>query len=118
MLEAAKSPFRSSFRDVGVSINECVGTQLVMPGKLYICACLDDATDEDNEFLRNDTRFKTIVDTDRKQGRPFNTIPTTGGMTSSISMTKFLGITRCRVNLMSKSYINKIMAQLSVWTHW
>lgn len=118
MSEAAKSSFRSSFRDVGVSINEYAETQLVTPGRLYICACLDDATDEDNEFLRNDTKFKTIVDTDRKHGQSLNTIPIVGGTTSSISMTKFLGITRYRVNLTSKSYVNNIMAQISVWTKW
>lgn len=118
MSEAAKSSFRSSFRDVGVSINKYAETQLVMPGKLYICACLDDATDEDNEFLRNDARFKTIVDTDRKHGQSAGTTPTMGGTTSSISFTNFLGVTRCRVNLTSKSYVNNIMAQLSAWTKW
>jgi hypothetical protein len=118
MTEAAISPFRSSFRDVGASINKCTGTQLITPCKLYICACLDDATDEDNEFLRNDIRLKTIIDTDRKQGQWSIAMPILGGTTGNIAITKFLGITRCRIRLMSKSYITNIMAQLSVWTKW
>ncbi|THW59688.1 hypothetical protein D6D19_06908 [Aureobasidium pullulans] len=116
MSEAALSPFRSSFRDVGASINQYAGAQLITEGKLYICACLDDATDDDNEFLRNDIRLKTIVDTDRKQHRRFDTMPTTNGATGKLAITKFLGITRCGVSLMSKSYIENIMAQLSTWT--
>ncbi|TIA57802.1 hypothetical protein D6C76_10726, partial [Aureobasidium pullulans] len=116
MSEAALSPFRSSFRDVGASINQYAGAQLITEGKLYICACLDDATDDDNEFLRNDIRLKTIVDTDRKQHRRFDTMPTTNGATGKLAITKFLGITRCGVSLVSKSYIENIMAQLSTWT--
>lgn len=43
-------------------------------------------------------------------------MPTTNGATGKLAITKFLGITRCGVSLMSKSYIENIMAQLSTWT--
>jgi hypothetical protein len=118
MSDATESAFRTSFRDVGASINRYAGTQLITPGKLYICASLDDATDEDNELLRNQIKLKTIIDTKRKQEPQLDATWITGGTTAYIVTTKFLGITRCRINLVSRVYVKNIMAQLSAWTKW
>jgi hypothetical protein len=118
MSEAIRSPFQTSFRDVGASINKNAGTQLITPGKLYICASLDDATDADNELLRHEIKVKTIIDTKRKQEPQLDATWITGGMTANLVTTKFLGVTRCRIKLVTYTYTKKIMAQLSVWTKW
>lgn len=118
MPEAANLPFQSSFRDVCASINEYAGTQLITPGKLYICASLEDATDADNELLRSEIKVKTIIDTKRKQEQQSDATWLTTGPTGKIVTSKFLGITRCRIKLVTYNYAKKIMAQLSVWTKW
>jgi hypothetical protein len=118
MSEAKISSFQTSFRDVGASINKYAGTQLITPGKLYICASLDDATDAENELLRNGIKVKTIIDTKRRQEQQSDTTWLTLGTTGKVVTSKFLGVTRCRVNLVSSVYVKNIMAQLSVWTKW
>jgi hypothetical protein len=101
---------------VAASSNKYAGSQLITPRKLYICASLDDLTNEDNELLRNEIKVKTIINTKCKQEPQLNATWITGGTTANIVTTKFLGFTRCHIKLVTYNYAKKTMAQLSVWT--
>lgn len=109
-------PFLSSLRDVGASINKSVGSKLIATGRLYVSAALDNATDEDNKLLRNDYNLKTIVSTE--QSLDVGAKPTKIGASGSILSSRFLGITRCRINLRSAKYTKNVRARLSCWNVW
>ncbi|KAK6001224.1 hypothetical protein QM012_002555 [Aureobasidium pullulans] len=111
MSNISETPFHSSLRDVGDSINKFAGSELIATGKLYASASLDDATDEDNELLRNEYKLKTMIDTHKSLD--IGTNPT---RTGNMQISKFMGITRCRVDLRSRTYYKNIMARLSMWT--
>lgn len=110
-----KSPFVTTLRDVGVSINKFANHDFITPGRLYVSASLDNATDEDNEILRDEYKLKTIISTDQKLdiGAP-NKIGKGGNVVGS----KFLGVTRCRNNLRSGKYIRDVRARMSLWSTW
>ncbi|KAG9945982.1 hypothetical protein KCU85_g6850, partial [Aureobasidium melanogenum] len=89
MSNTTEPPFLDSLRDVGVSINKSAGRELIPTGKLYISASLENATDEDNNLLRNDYKLKTLIDTYKSLDIGAN--PTRSG---NMLISKFMGITR------------------------
>ncbi|KAH0023892.1 hypothetical protein KCU78_g5262, partial [Aureobasidium melanogenum] len=107
-------PFLSCLRDVGASINRFAGHELITPGKLYVSASLDTASDEDNELLRNGYKPKTLIDTHKSLDMGEN--PTRMGKSGNMQISKFMGITRCRVDLRSPVYYKNVRARLSMWT--
>lgn len=113
MSNTTEPPFLDSLRDVGVSINKSAGRELIPTGKLYISASLENATDEDNNLLRNDYKLKTLIDTYKSLDIGAN--PTRSG---NMLISKFMGITRCRVDLRSPVYYKNVRARFSMWTAW
>lgn len=111
-----ESPFLGSLRDVGASINKYVGCKVIAPGRLYVSASLDNVTDEDNELLRNDFRLRILIDTHKSLD--IGAEPTKIGASGSILSSRFLGITRCRINLRSAKYTKNVRARLSCWNVW
>ncbi|KAG9693448.1 hypothetical protein KCU95_g6325, partial [Aureobasidium melanogenum] len=89
MSNTTEPPFLDSLRDVGVSINKSAERETIATGKLYISASLENATDEDNNLLRNDYRLKTLIDTYKSLDIGAN--PTRSG---NMLISKFMGITR------------------------
>lgn len=111
-----ESPFDTTLRDVGVSINKLAGRELITPGRLYVSASLDNATDEDNEILRDEYKLKATISTDQKLDIGAN--PNKIGASGNVVVSKFLGVTRCRINLRSEKYIKNVRARMSVWSMW
>lgn len=108
--------FSTTLRDVGASINKFAERELITPGKLYISASLSNATDEDNDLLRNNYKLKTLIDT--QQNLDVGANPTRSGKSGNLLISKFMGITRCRVDLRSSLYIKNVRARFSWGTVW
>ncbi|KAH0344083.1 hypothetical protein KCU83_g8469, partial [Aureobasidium melanogenum] len=111
-----ESPFLTSLRDVGASINKIAGRELIVPGELYVSASLETATDEDNELLCEDYNLKTMISTE--QSLDIGANPARTGKSGNILSSKFMGVTRCRIDLRSREYTRNVRARLSYWTVW
>ncbi|KAF2644363.1 hypothetical protein P280DRAFT_230618 [Massarina eburnea CBS 473.64] len=63
-MSALYSPFKSlpNFRDVGVFVNDAVGSRYLSPGRLYRAARPDEASSEDRQRLLKDYSLKSIID--------------------------------------------------------
>lgn len=109
-------PFLTSLRDVGASIDKIAGRELIATGKLYVSASLDNATDQDHEQLHNDYNLKTVISTE--QSLDVGAKPTKIGASGNILSSKFMGVTRCRINLRSAKYTKNVRKRFSYWTVW
>ncbi|KAG9671534.1 hypothetical protein KCU99_g4725, partial [Aureobasidium melanogenum] len=107
-------PFLTSLRDVGASIDKIAGRELIATGKLYVSASLDNATDQDHEQLHNDYNLKTVISTE--QSLDVGAKPTKIGASGNILSSKFMGVTRCRINLRSAKYTKNVRKRFSYWT--
>ncbi|KAG9962171.1 hypothetical protein KCU61_g4953, partial [Aureobasidium melanogenum] len=87
-----ESPFLTSLRDVGASINKIAGREFIVPGKLYVSASLETATDEDNELLCEDYNLKTMISTE--QSLDIGANPARTGKSGNILSSKFMGVTQ------------------------